>query len=315
MTYSTGGPIQALDYNTFATLSSGMNEIFADIYPGSTTLPNAAHGYGQTPALTAVAAGQNVTAAQWAALFNTMRNCGTHQGTAVVPPLPASNPAIGDDIAAYNTPTTLATLVSTLGTNRFNLAAGQTTLTAGTNFSQTGATIPWTNTLTFNYQVNFGTWNNARYFFNSGGKLNLNGSYGPIVTPDDTMWAGMLSSMSPLVFNWNSTTPNSGGGGSAIGFYNLTTSYQAVYTHTHGGGGYYTNSYIQLNAKLNAAAGTNGLVDFSVVLVDLDSTPPIPAKNGTTVFRIDTITSSGAIVYPGTVSIGAVGANNGFIAT
>lgn len=315
MTYVTGGNVQALDFNTFATLTASMNEVYADLHSGATTIgAGADYGYGLTP-IAGVVAGQNVAATDWNTLFGTMRASGTHQGTTVVPPVPASGPVAGNIITAFNAPTTMASAVALLRTNRHNLAVGQSTLTVGTSFVQPGAVIPWTNTLTFNYQVNFGSWNNARYFFNAGGSLNLNGSYSPIVTPDDTMWAGMLSNMSPLVFNWNSTTPNTGTGATAIGFYGLTTSYQTVYTHTHGGGGYYTNSFVQVQAKYNAAAGTNGLVDFTVELVDLDSTPPIPAKNGTATFRIDNVRATGSVVYPGTVTVSAVGANNGFIST
>ena len=315
MTYTTGGNIQAADYNAFSTLAGGMNEIFADIHSGATTLPQAGFGYGQTPALTAVSAGNNITAAQWDALFQTIRKSGTHQGTTTVPPLPVSDPVVGNNITAHNTPTTLAALISTLGANRYNLALGQSTLITGSNFVQPGGAQPWTNTLTFNYQVDFGSWNNARYFFNSGGTLNLNGSYSPIVTPEDTQWSTMLTNMSPLVFNWNSTTPNVGTGGTAIGFYGLTTSYQTIYQKTFGGGGYYTNSYIQVQAKLNAAAGTNGLVDFVITLVDADTSLPKDPKNGTTTYRIDNKKSSGAIVYPGTVTVASVGGLNGFVAT
>jgi hypothetical protein len=314
MTYITGGDIQALDYNTFATLGIGMNEVFGDDHPGVTTLPNAGFGYGQTPVLTSVSIGNVITAAQWSALFQTIRKSGAHQGTTVVPPLPASDPVTGDVIEAYNTPSTLATLVALIRTNRFNLAVGQSTLTAGTTYAQPGAANPWTNTLTWNYQVNFGSWNNARYFFNSGGKINLNGSNPTVVTPEDIQWNAMLTAMSPLVFNYTSTTPNTGSGGTAIGFYDLTTSYQTIYLKTYGGGGYYSTSSITVQAKYNAAAGTNGLVDFRIILDDNDPTPN--PKTSTTSYRVDNVRATGAnIAYPGTISVATVGANSGFVAT
>ncbi len=313
MTYITGGPIQATDYNTFATLASSMNEVYADLHPGATTLPNAGYGYGQT-ALISVSAGNAVLATEWASLFNTMRNSGTHQGTTVVPPLPISNPASGAVIEAFNTPSTLASLVSTLRTNRFNVALGQSTLVSGTSYTQPGAVIPWTNSLAWTAQVNVSTWNNARYFFNSGGSILLNGSYSTPVTPEDIQWNAMLAAMSPLVFKANSTTPNSGTGGTSIGFYGLTTTYQIVYTKTYGGGGAYTNSYVKVEAKLNAVAGTNGLIDFKVSLIDGDATPA--AKTIATTYQINSIKSSGAVVYPGPpVGVSTVGANSGFTAT
>lgn len=318
MTYATGGTIQAADYNTFATGATSINEVFADLHSGATTLGTFADfGYGQTPALTSVTASTSVLASQWASLFQVIRKCGTHQGTTVVPPLPVSDPVIGDTIAAFNTPTTLAALINTLRTNRHNLAVGQSTLTTGTTNTQPGPTIPWTNTLTFNYRVDFGSWNNARYFFNSGGYLALNGAYSPIVTPEDSQWSSMLVTMSPLVFNWNSTTPNSSTGGTSLGFYNLTTSPQTIYQKTFGGGGYYSTSLIQVSANLPNTAGTNGLIDFSIQLIDNDSSLPKDPKNGTTTYRIDNLRASGASVsYPGpAVSVSTIGANSGFIST
>lgn len=315
MTYVTGGNIQASDYNGFSTLSSSMNEVFADLHSGATTIgAGADYGYGQTPALISVVAGSSVLASEWALLYNAMRNCGTHQGTTVSPPVPGSNPTAGSSAIAYNTPSTLSSIVSLLRTNRHSLALGQTTLTTGANFVQPGGAKPWTNTLTFTYQIDFGSWNNARYFFNSGGTLNLNGSYSPNSTPEDAQWISMLATMSPLVFNWNSTTPFSSTGGTSLGFYNLTTSYQSVYFKTFGGSGYYSASSITVQSKLNASAGTNGLIDFRVILTDGDTSPN--SKTSTTTYRIDNVKSSGVIVYPGpAVSVSSVGANTGFTAT
>lgn len=313
MTYITGGPIQATDYNTFATLAGSMNEVYADLHPGATTLPNAGYGYGQA-ALTSVSSGNKILATEWANLFTTMRNSGTHQGTAVVPPLPVSNPTAGAVIQAFNTPSTLATLVSTLRTNRFNIASGQSTLVSGTSYTQPGPAIPWTSSLVWTAQVDLSTWNNARYFFNSGGSILLNGSYPMPVTPEDIQWNSMLTAMSPLAFKASSTTPNTGGGGTMIGFYGLTTSYQIIYNKQYSGGGPYTNNSVQVRAKLNAAAGTNGLIDFEVSLLDANVSPN--PKTIATTYQISSIKSTGAVVYPGpAVTVATVGANLGFTAT
>lgn len=315
MSYVTGGLIEAVDYNTFATLAASMNEVFADLHPGATTIgAGADYGYGQTPALTPVSVGASVLATEWAALFDTIRNCGTHQGTTVVPPLPVSNPAIGNNIVAENTPTTLASLISTIRANRQNLAVGQSTLTAGTSYAQTAGTIPWTNSLTWNCQADFSSWNNARYFFNAGGFLGFNGSMSPLSTPEDTQWQAMLTALSPMKFTWNATTPNTGSGGTAIGFYGLTTSYQTIYLKAYGSGAY-SASTLEVKAKLNAAAGTNGLIDFQIIMTDNEAGIKSP-KNGTTTFRVDNTKATGAVTYPGpAVSVVSVGANNGFIAT
>ncbi len=123
----------------------------------------------------------------------------------------------------------------------------------------------------------------------------------------------MLGNMSPLVFAYDTTTPNTGTGGTAIGFYGLTTSYQTIYIKTYGTGTYYSANYIQVSAKLNAAAGTNGLIDFKVTMADEDITPT--AKTGTATYRVDTLTATGSsVAYPGTVVIAPTGANNGYVA-
>jgi hypothetical protein len=314
MTYTTGGNIQAADYNAFSTLSTGMNELFADSNSGATTLPLAGFGYGQTPALTGVVAGNSVQAIEWAALFNTMKNCGTHQGTVVVPPVPSVNPVATNTIAAFNSPSSLASVIALLKTNKYNIAALQSTVVAGTPHAQPAGAKPWSTSLVWNYQANFSSWNNARYFFNSGGAVLLNGSYSPSVTPEDAEWVTLLTNMSPLSFKAESTSPATGTGGTSVGFYGLTTSYQTVYNKVAGGGGTYSTSSILVQAKLAAAAGTNGLVDFKISLLNGDLTPN--PKTSTTTYQVDIKRSSGAIVYPGpVVTVASVGANDGFVAT
>ena len=329
MTYSTGGNIQASDYNALATLTGGMNQVFADLHPGETTLPLASFGYGQTPPLAPVAIDEPVTSVQWSDLFNTMRRCGVHQGTPVVPPLPGTppysntNPVPADPVIAY---TGLDTLASTLGTNRFELAPGNSSLTIGTTFTQGVVTQGWVNSLTFNYQVNFGSWNNARYFFNSGGKLQLNGYYVPlppphVVTTDESQFMNMLASMRPLVFDYNSTTPYSGVS-TPIGFYNatnpsawdtLTTSYQTIYNKMHGGSYYYSASYIKVQAKLADAPGTNGIIDFTIEMVDAEPVLMKHPKTGTTSYRVDIISATGSAVhYGGIHTVVSVGPYGGF---
>lgn len=291
MTYSTGGVIQANDYNTFATLVNSVNAVYADIYPGATTLPNAGYGYGQ-PALTSVTPGNPVLASEWAALFTAAKAVGTHQGTTTVPPLPVTNPVNGDVIAAY---AGVDTLIATLNANRFNLAVGQSTYTTGTNQVQPSST-PWGTKLTFTCQVNFGNWNNARYFFNSGGYISFTGSYTPAVAPIDSAWASALNKMSPTLFKYNTTT-NANGNNIVTppGFYGLTTVYAPIYTKTGGGSGYYyyTTDTVTISAKLNAAAGTNGIIDFKIEL--LDSDPTVNLKTGTTTFQINNLRSTGAV--------------------
>ena len=303
MTYSAGNNIQAIaDYNTFAT---EIDAIFSNPYPGSTTLPNAGFGYGQ-PAVGSVSVGSNVTAAQWSALFNAVNNAGIHQGTSVSP-IPTSVVA-NTNIAAFPT---LPTVLSTLTANRNNLAAGQSALNTVGPFTSGS----WTHSLTYTFSVNFGSWDNARFFFNSGGSIAITGAH-PNGLGDDKEWHDMLASMSPLAVKYNSTTPGTGSPGPIGGFWNpstnnpLTISFQTLYTQTYTGPYYYSGSYINVNAKLGANAGAAGseVLTFQVYLSQADHTPD--AKTGTQ-FSITEVHSVGAVPYPGTAII----TNLGFVAT
>jgi hypothetical protein len=310
MTYIVGGNIQASDYNAFATLANGMNELFADTHAGTTTLPNAGYGYGQSSILP-VSVGSNILASEWNSLFTAMRSSGLHQGTLVTPPIPASGPVSGNNIAAIASGTAVSNLIVLLKTNKFNVALGQTSLYTGTAYPSSGS---WSSSLVYTTKVNFGSWNNARYFFNAGGNVLINGAYtGGTGSPIETAWANQLTEMSPLKFNYTTTTQNAGGNATAspAGFYGLTTAYQDIYKKflTAGGGAYYGSSYILVRAKLSNAPGTNGEIDFAISLIDGDSYPV--AKTGTTTYTLSSLRSAAPVAYPGTFAV----TSGGFAAT
>ena len=76
MTYSSGGLIQATDYNGFVSTTAGAN---VNATWGTGT-GNA--GWGQTP-LSTVSTGGTVTATQWATLVNTLSSMGSQTGTTI----------------------------------------------------------------------------------------------------------------------------------------------------------------------------------------------------------------------------------------
>ena len=68
MTYSSGGTIQASDYNNFATQ---VNNIWGTGYGNV--------GYGQSTTLSAVSSQGTITATQWATMINTLNSVSKHQ--------------------------------------------------------------------------------------------------------------------------------------------------------------------------------------------------------------------------------------------
>lgn len=190
MTYSVGGLIQATDYNGFVSTTSGAN-VNATWSTGDV---NRQDGWGQT-ALSTVSAGGTVTATQWASLVNTISSMGSQTGTAITS---RSAPTAGQTInvlAAVNTDLT------NCYNNRGNAAASGTQygVFSGTT-SKTTATgsgqAAWT--ITFTHTVTFPSSDQARYFFNAGGIIQI--KYGKTSTgtdhdPDWNTFAGQCGTI------------------------------------------------------------------------------------------------------------------------
>ena len=178
MTYSSGGLIQATDYNGFVSTTAGANVNAT----WSTGASNA--GWGQT-ALGTVAAGGTVTATQWASLVNTLASMGSQTGTAITA---RSAPTAGQTIsvlAAVNTDLT------NCYNNRGNAAASGTAYgtfsgtTSQVNPTGSGASA-WT--ITFTHTVTFPSADQARYFFNAGGIVKIQYGKSSIGTDTDPDW-------------------------------------------------------------------------------------------------------------------------------
>jgi hypothetical protein len=179
MSYSQGGLIEAADYNTLIGTdpSSTVNRINTVWAIGSGSA-----GYGQT-AISQVAATNTVTATQWATLINNLNSIRTHQsgsGSGI------SAVVSGNKIDYLST---LSTQVASAYTNRLSFASntavsaavGGTLSTAwsvsvanpGSN-PPAGATSPTSLTRAFGTRCTFASADQARYFFNAGGRLKLN---------------------------------------------------------------------------------------------------------------------------------------------
>ena len=165
MAYSQGGIIAAADYNTLvgSSPSSTVNTINTVWAVGSGSA-----GYGQT-AVSQVSAAGTVTATQWASLINTLNSILTHQA--------GSGSGISATVAGgtINYLSTLTTNITTGYTNRLNFASNSAVV-AGTNQTTawTSATTSATLARSFGIRAAFASADQARYFFNSGGRMKLN---------------------------------------------------------------------------------------------------------------------------------------------
>lgn len=188
MTYSSGGLIQATDYNGFVSTTAGAN-VNATWSTGS---GNA--GWGQT-ALGTVAAGGTVTATQWASLVNTLASMGSQTGTTITS---RTAPTAGQTIsvlAAVNTDLTNCynNRGNAVGSGTaYGTFSGTTSKTTATG----SGTTPWT--ITFTHTVTFPSADQTRYFFNAGGIIKIQygkSSTGTDTDPDWNTFAGQCGSI------------------------------------------------------------------------------------------------------------------------
>jgi hypothetical protein len=262
MTYSSGGLIQAADYNGFVanTVGANVNGIWG---AGATD-----SGYGQT-ALSTVSAAGTITATQWASLVNTISSMASHQGTSITA---RSAPTAGNTITILSN---LNTDLTNLTTNRGNAAANGAQFTGWTGTSsKTSATgsgsSAWT--ITFTHTITWASAAAARYFFNAGGRIKWETSKTADVTAADTEWNDLATTLVGDIYITGGTatqtiagtaytgTTKIGGTGSpntlltTTGWYDLTTGDTLIYKQ-FADTAPYTGQFIQISAK-TAGSGT-----------------------------------------------------------
>ena len=180
MTYSSGGLIQATDYNTFATNTNAF---------WSTGTGNS--GWGQT-SVASVSASGVVTATNWATLVNNLAAASNQTGQAITA---RTAPVTGNVIAILSN---VSTDITNLTASSGNATASGTQFTAWTGTSsKTSATgsgsTPWT--ITFTHTVTWASADAARYFFNAGGRIKWETSKTADVTAADTEWNDLANTL------------------------------------------------------------------------------------------------------------------------
>jgi hypothetical protein len=173
MTYSVGGLIQATDYNGFVSTTANAN------VNGTISTGTGNAGWGQT-AISTVSAGGTVTATQWATLVNTLSSMGAQTGTAITTRVA---PVAGNLISVLaNVNTDLTNCFTNRGNattsgTQYGIFSGTTSKTTGTG----SGNAAWT--ITFTHTVTFPSADQARYFFNAGGIIQI--KYGKTSTGTD----------------------------------------------------------------------------------------------------------------------------------
>jgi hypothetical protein len=252
MSYASGSLIDASDYNGLANTS--VANVWYVLSTGSGT-----YGYGQDAAsISTVSAASTITATQWAGLVHSVNKILGHQGGAAAQLATGSNIGItaGATITAF---ANVSTAVTTIGTNRLNFNSTRGTPVTGANFDATFATTTFTRTIT----VTFGSADQARYFFNAGGRFSL------VFTPSgltdnakETSYTDLMNAIGTLHLDAETSTRTGTGetlttNGLAIGYWDLTTSNQTILKLTSDNATY-TGNTLEVFMRVAGAAGTNG---------------------------------------------------------
>jgi len=255
MTYSSGGLIEATDYNGF--VSTNVANINAIWSTGSSDF-----GWGET-ALSTVSSAATITATQWATLVNQISTLGSQTGTTITS---RAAPTAGDTIS----------VLAAVGTDMTNIAANRgNAVGAGSQYTSWTGTSGWTTNiggpgsfLTFTHNVTFPSATAARYFWNAGGRVLIRFGKSSTGERGDPEWndlAQTLCGAISITGRINSTTQSiagvsytgttkTGGTGTpgtlttTTGWYQLLTTNTIVYKQ-FADTAPYTANYIQVQAK------------------------------------------------------------------
>jgi hypothetical protein len=164
----------------------------------------------------------------------------------------------------------LESLATNLETDKFLVDSNNLRLTSAplANSSRPDSQGTWNGTISHIFTMTFTTETERRHFFNAGGEIRLSASVDYSGSQAKTVdWQVILNAMGSTSFKATSTANNAAvGTGSSIGNYDLTNSYQLVYSRT--GGAVYARNRYNVYAKEYATGNTTSAIQFKVDFVD-----------------------------------------------
>jgi len=261
-------------------------------------------GYGQTVLSADVFSGNTITKAQWDALRYDIINIRLHQD-GVLPNIVQVN--VGDPVGyGPSSPNTnYDILLEQAIANRFNIAGSQSIVTA--KASQTYSSN-WSTQAQTTLTVTFANANEARYFFNSGGKIRFAPSIsGGSSTSQVNAWKNFFNSIGSVPFGAD-TNPN-------VNFYTLTNAFALCYQNSLSTP--YSANNVRLEAKCDVASNTGGtatqvILRFTLLdsYVDPDTANPGPPTfapddvvDGTLTIAVQELKAAGSLQPSGSFTI------------
>lgn len=163
----------------------------------------------------------------------------------------------------------LESLATSIQTDRLEVDTDNLTITGLPTASSTRLdTYTWSTSISHIFVVTFDTDLERRHFFNAGGQVRISASVDYTGSQAKTVdWQTILNDMGSTSFKANDTVNNAAvGTGSNLGNYDLTNSYQLVYTKD-GGAVYARNEYL-IYAKEYSTGNATSAIQFKVSFVD-----------------------------------------------
>jgi hypothetical protein len=271
MGYVAGETILDDEFNAFVASSSdpfGFNH-FAGT--GATV-----YGLGQAAIPTVAGGTTSVAAAQWNSLLAGLDNIANHTNDTMTARTAVT---AGDTIAIKSAVAAdLATLAASVAGGSVNATA----ISAGSELQSSRSSTRYVGSHIVEHTVTFTDANQMRFFFNAGGKIRVNLTRvggglanGSSTSAKDDSVDEMITAMGDfdiksLTSSRSGTTETLTTDGLAIGFQDVTTSYQTVFLLTQANGTY-TSMTLKGEIKGNATAGSTTNVTIKMSLTDADS--------------------------------------------
>jgi hypothetical protein len=289
MAIGVGNLVSAADYNA---IYDKINKVLGD--DGS----NEQVGYGRALTSSPVSAGDVIDADMIDNLYTDLVRARVHQvGSATFTGDGINAPDAGEYIGAFAADigsggtsadatadesegfldfSQAATLIDT---DKYLVSGGQTSVEVLKTSSRTAA---WNGSIAHLVDVVWTNANERRYFFNSGGYIQFDASLsgGNSVAGNQTatypsspayqkdeIWQTMLNTMGSIRFSRTGTAATGSGTAAAVGAYDITSSYQTIFTKS-GSGVYSENSY-KIEARGVGGADTNK-IRFRITFNDSD---------------------------------------------
>ena len=163
----------------------------------------------------------------------------------------------------------LEALADNITTNKFTVDLNNLTIASLPTASSTRLpTNTWSTIISHIFTITFDTVVERRHYFNAGGEIRLSASVDYTGSQAKTVdWQTILNAMGTISFKATETVNNAGvGSSSSIGNYDLTSSYQLVYSRD--GGAVYANNEYRIWAREYATGNSTSAIQFKVEFVD-----------------------------------------------